>query len=82
MSYPIAAVKDFVVKILVGGGFKTATVQQVESIEGNILKLVGSSLEYDVYSGREMAPAIPGFYSEIIGFDGDEVERWGFKNAN
>jgi len=75
---PIAEKDDFVVKVLVGGGCKTATVQRVESIENGRIKLVDSSLEYSLYSGREIDPAIPGFYGELIAFDGGEVDHWKF----
>jgi len=78
MRYPIAEKGDFVVKVIVGGGFKTATVQRVESIKDKVIRLVDSSLEYDVYSGREIDPAITGFHGELIAFDGGEVEQWGF----
>ncbi len=67
---------EFVVKVIVGGGTKTATVQKVGSVKKGVATLVGAeSLAYDANTGREIDPAIPGFYSELIALDGDEDKR-------
>lgn len=78
MRIPVASKNEFVVKVIVGGGCKTATVQRVASTDDKVIKIVDSHQEYDLFSGREIDPAIPGFYSEIIALDGGEAERWNF----
>jgi hypothetical protein len=55
-----------VVKVLIGGGVKTATVQQVASVKAGKVRLVNSGLDYDAETGQEIDPVIPGFTSEII----------------
>jgi hypothetical protein len=55
-----------VVKVIIGGGVKTATVQKVESVVGGTVRLVDSSLEYSDKTGREIDSVIPGFTSELI----------------
>jgi hypothetical protein len=55
-----------VVKVIIGGGVKTATIQRVKSVKNGVVRLVNSSLEYDNLTGQEIDSVIPGFMSEII----------------
>ena len=64
--------KDKVALVLNGGGMRTATIKEVESVKNGVVKLVDSELRYDDVSGREIDPAIPGWYAEIIVFEKEE----------
>ena len=66
---------EIVIKVIVGGGFKTATIQRVNKVtkKGVFLKN-NESQSWDPGTGMEKSPAIPGFYSEIITLDGDEED--------
>jgi hypothetical protein len=54
-----------VVKVITGGGVKTATIQKVDFVRQGVVRLVDSGLDYDE-RGREIDPVIPGFSSELI----------------
>ncbi len=68
-----------VVKIINVKGIKSATVAEVESVKKKVVRLVDAHSEYNAETGAEIeAPmASMGIYSEIIMFDGGEVERLG-----
>jgi len=67
---------EIVVKVLVGGGCKTAAFYRVESVKGGVVRLEGvEHLTYSDDNGREIDPAIPGFYSELIHLDGGEDKK-------
>ena len=66
---------DLVAKVLHGAGFSTASIAEIESIKGGIIKVVDSGLEWDEDSLREINPAIPGFSTTLIPLDGGEEER-------
>lgn len=55
-----------VVRIIAGYGTKTASIQRVEAVRREGVKLVDISALYDKITGREIDPPIPGFYSEIV----------------
>jgi hypothetical protein len=58
--------------VIFGYGTKTASLQTVESVTREGVRLVDRSALYDLRTGREIDPPIPGFASEIILFEGDE----------
>ena len=67
---------DIVIKVIVGGGFKTASIQRVLKVSKRAVTLVNNeSLSWSAENGREIDPAISGFYSEIIPLDGDVVDK-------
>lgn len=68
-----------VVKIINVKGSKSATVAEVASVKKGVVKLVDSYADYNAETGSEIdAPmAAMGIYSEIVKFDGGEVERLG-----
>jgi len=68
---------EFCVKILSGAGFKTATIQRVESVKKGVVKLEGSGLSWDAETLYEVDPAIPGFNTYLVPFDGGEEKIWG-----
>lgn len=66
---------DVVIKVIEGGGFRTATFQKVESDDGKVVRLVESGIEYTSVGHREIDPAIPGFRSYLVVFDDGEREK-------
>jgi hypothetical protein len=58
-----------VVKVITGGGVKTATLQIVSSVRKGVVRLEDGTIEYDG-QGREIDPVIPGFSSELIYLEG------------
>lgn len=66
---------ELVVKVLSGAGFKTATIEEVESIKGGVIKIVDSSLCWDANYLSEIDPAVPGFSTRLVELDGGEEER-------
>lgn len=66
---------ELVVKVLSGAGFKTATIEEVESIKNGVVRIVDSSLKWDDSYFSEIAPAVPGFSTKLIELDGGEEER-------
>jgi hypothetical protein len=63
-----------VVKLLIGGGAETASIQKVEHVDDNTIYLSGcdgdynrdSVYAYDLASGRACSNYIPGFTSRLI----------------
>lgn len=67
---------DIVIKVIVGGGCKTASIQRVKGVSKGVVTLVGAeTLSWRNSDGMEIDPAIRGFYSEIIPLDGDEEDK-------
>ena len=64
-----------VIKVIEGGGSRTASFQRVARDDGAVITLVGSSTEYDSVSRDEIDPPIPGFGSFLVMFDADQEER-------
>ncbi len=63
---------DSVVVIIRGAGTKTASgPYHIQSVsKKGVVLLVGSNLKYDATTGEEIEPAVHGFHSEIIKFEG------------
>lgn len=63
---------DAVVKVLIGAGYKTCTVGwRVKAVTKDGVEIVhqdgaASILRYDLRTGTEIDPPIPGFCAEII----------------
>lgn len=55
-----------VVKVIIGGGVKTSSIQRVASVKKGVVRLEGSCLDYRDKDGQEIDPVIPGFTSELI----------------
>jgi hypothetical protein len=68
---------DKVVKVLEGGGVRTASFQRIASNEHGVIKLVDAeSLDFrDDMLMNEINPAVPGFRSYLVAFDGGEEAR-------
>lgn len=70
---------DMVVKVLSGAGMKTCVITTVTKVSKGVISVEDSSLTYDSRTLLEIDPALPGWYSELVPFDGGEVEKWGLK---
>lgn len=67
---------EVVIKVLVGGGFKTAVIAKVQKVaKGNVTLVGNESQSWYAKNGMEINPLIPGFYSELIHLDGDEEDH-------
>lgn len=65
---------DLVVRIIQGGGFRTASLHRIERVEYGIVHLVGVSSEYSGRTLTELDPQIPGFVSYLAECDGGEED--------
>lgn len=63
-----------VVKLLIGGGVETASIQEVEHVDDNTIYLSGcdgdynrdSVYSYDLATGKACTSFIPGFTSRLV----------------
>ena len=68
--------QDKVIKVIEGGGVRTASFQRVESDDGRVVRLVNHEhTKYHSRTHNEIEPAIPGFRSYLVLFDADQEER-------
>lgn len=68
---------ELVVRILSGAGVRTASIGKVESVKKGVVRLFGcDSITWNAISGQEIEPAVPGFHTYLVAFDGGEVEQW------
>lgn len=73
---------DYVIKVITIKANKSATVRKVQKVSKGVVTLEGDeSLTYDANTLKEIDPPMifAGIYSELVEFDGGEVEKWGFK---
>lgn len=61
-----------VVKVIEGAGYRTASLQTVDSVKKGIVRLVDSTLEYSNETGNEIDPCIPGFRSYLVMLESDD----------
>lgn len=72
---------DLVVKIIEGGGTKTATLQRVRLSDDKLTVFIGDATErddvgaFDALTGNACVNYIPGFKSYLVAFDEGEVEK-------
>lgn len=65
---------DKVIKVIEGGGFRTATFQIVDTVNSRAVTLRDSDLVYDAHTLDEMEPPLPGFRSYLVALDGGQGE--------
>ena len=65
-----------VIKVIEGAGFRTGSFNQIESNEDGVIRLKSDScITYDARTMNEIDPAIPGFRSYLVAFDGQEEDK-------
>lgn len=72
---------DLVVKIIEGGGTRTATLQRVRLSDDKLTVFIGDATQpddvgaFDSRTGNARRNYIPGFRSYLVAFDEGEVEK-------